>query len=129
MPMRRFSAGTKQSGPDTVKSSTAIIPASGRSSPAMQRRSVVFPHPDGPSRASTVPAGTSRSMPRSTGFPPSTRSTPRVLSADPRGSLRPGTAGHISIWGGRFSIATSHGSAMRAVSAMTIAQNRRPVTR
>ena len=105
MPMRRFSGWMKHSGPDTVKSSTAISPASGRSSPAMHRSRVVLPQPEGPSNASTVPAGTSRSMPLRIGFPPSTRPTPRMASAEPRGSLRVGTAGHISMWGGSFSIA------------------------
>jgi hypothetical protein len=36
-----------------------IVPASGRSKPATRRRSVVLPHPDGPSNVTNCPDGTS----------------------------------------------------------------------
>src|SRR5512138_476292 len=41
----------------------APLPGSAFSSPARMRRSVVFPEPDGPSRATSPPLGTRRSTP------------------------------------------------------------------
>jgi len=49
MPMSRECGGTKWPFPETTRSPMRIVPASGRSRPAMQRRVVVFPQPDGPS--------------------------------------------------------------------------------
>ena len=39
---------------------TSISPEVGRSSPAMERRVVVLPQPDGPSRVKNMPLGTSK---------------------------------------------------------------------
>ena len=48
MPMSRRSGGTKPPGGDDDASPSSIVPASGRSRPAMQRRVVVLPQPRGP---------------------------------------------------------------------------------
>src|SRR5216683_3251641 len=55
---------------------TSISPALGRSSPAIERKVVVFPQPDGPSRVNSLPSGTSKltswaaltTLPRSPGY-------------------------------------------------------------
>jgi hypothetical protein len=49
--------------------STATSPALAVSKPATTLSTVVFPQPDGPSRAVRVPAGTVRSTPSTTGTP------------------------------------------------------------
>src|SRR6185437_10569147 len=43
-----------------MRSFTAISPARGRSSPAMERSVVVLPHPLGPSSVKSLPSGTSK---------------------------------------------------------------------
>ena len=55
------------SGPSIGAPSRRASPASGRSRPAMTRRSVDLPLPLGPMRATMPPPGTSRSMPSRTG--------------------------------------------------------------
>src|SRR5215472_15037780 len=50
--MGRFSGGV----PTRSRPSRKMAPASGRSKPAIIRRSVVLPHPDGPSRVKNSPA-------------------------------------------------------------------------
>ena len=47
MPMRRFSTGTRS----TPSPPITMLPASGKSKPAIMRSSVVLPLPDGPSSA------------------------------------------------------------------------------
>src|SRR5215475_4990007 len=56
MPMLRRSGGS----PVTRCSPKWMSPPSGSSKPAMVRRVVVFPHPEGPSRAMSSPSRTSR---------------------------------------------------------------------
>src|SRR5688572_25734659 len=55
MPIRRASGSTKPVGPATSMPSTAMRPADGRSTPAMRRRSVDLPEPDGPSTQTISP--------------------------------------------------------------------------
>src|SRR2546422_4919912 len=43
----------------TTRSATLISPARGRSRPAIERRVVVLPQPDGPSSVNSLPSGTS----------------------------------------------------------------------
>src|SRR5205085_11519460 len=63
-PQPRRSGGT--STPRAVSSHTSLHstrPARGRESPAMTRRTVVLPAPEGPARASGAPAATSNPTP------------------------------------------------------------------
>src|SRR5215813_9526894 len=57
MPTERCSTGTftRALASNSVRPSTAMMPSSGISSPAMQRKVVVLPQPDGPSRVKNVP--------------------------------------------------------------------------
>ena len=57
------------------------MPAVIRCTPTRARISVVLPHPDGPSRPVTSPDRTSKSSPRSTGFPPRVTSSPLTVIA------------------------------------------------
>ncbi|MNI73697.1 hypothetical protein D3C73_1297220 [compost metagenome] len=53
--------------PDSCRTSCPakrILPADGRTRPAMQRPSVLFPEPDSPTSASVVPAAIDRLTPR-----------------------------------------------------------------
>src|SRR5215208_3535450 len=72
------------------------LPESGRSSPAMTRRMVVFPEPDAPSRTSASPSATSKETSSSTRTPLKLLLRPRTLAAGAsgwagaaRGPLRP----------------------------------------
>ncbi len=56
MPSRRCSGGSDRPGPSTRVPPISIVPASGRSRPAIVRSRVVFPQPEGPSRASVSAA-------------------------------------------------------------------------
>ena len=58
----------RSAGPSVVTSSPSIriCPPLGDSSPAMSRRVVVLPQPEGPSKVVSVPFGTTRSMPLTT---------------------------------------------------------------
>jgi hypothetical protein len=62
MPKSRFSGGTwmRRSAEKTILPSTEISPASGFSSPAIERSVVVLPQPLGPSSANIFPRGTSK---------------------------------------------------------------------
>ena len=62
--------------PSTAWSPTRTRPSVGRSRPAAERSSVDLPQPLGPSRATTSPAATWRSTPRSTALAP--RPVPKV---------------------------------------------------
>ncbi len=70
--MRHFSSTgawktmpTDGSGPVTARPSTSTRPRLGGRSPAMTRRSVDLPQPDGPTMATSSPRPTARSMSRS----------------------------------------------------------------
>ena len=65
--MRLSSGGTWAPGPDRVRPPTAMRPASSRSNPATMRSSVLFPQPEGPSRARNSPAATSMVTPSTAG--------------------------------------------------------------
>src|SRR5580658_282301 len=60
----------------TSRPSSATRPAVGRSSPAMHRRSVVFPLPFGPSNTKYSPRATSSDTERSTGVEPQAADSP-----------------------------------------------------
>src|SRR5215470_10183106 len=62
MPTDRCSTGTftRALASNSVRLSTAITPSSGVSSPAMQRKVVVLPQPDGPSRVKNVPVSSAK---------------------------------------------------------------------
>src|SRR5438874_9451881 len=57
-------------GPRDAVPSIVTRPSSGRSKPATMLRSVVLPHPEGPTSATNSPSPTARSIPRSTGSGP-----------------------------------------------------------
>src|SRR2546429_3685834 len=65
--MRRFWGGTSMPRAESNKtfSQTAILPASGRSSPERQSSNVDFPAPEGPNRM-VIPGGASREDRKST---------------------------------------------------------------
>src|SRR5262245_18816457 len=58
-----------------------ISPASGCSKPAMRRRQVVLPEPDGPSMAKNSPAAIARSTPSTARTAPKWRVTPAIATA------------------------------------------------
>ena len=62
MPMARCSTGTlmRALASNRRRSSTAITPSSGVSSPAMQRSVVVLPQPEGPSSVKNVPVSSAK---------------------------------------------------------------------
>src|SRR5258708_36476569 len=62
MPTARSSTGTltRALASNNFRSSTAMIPSSGVSSPAMQRKVVVLPQPEGPSNVKKVPASSAK---------------------------------------------------------------------
>src|SRR5690606_20988315 len=97
MDLRRSSSARCFSGSGAP--STSTLPAAGRSSPVSAASSVDLPLPDGPRIATTLPRGTSRSMPSRIVRPPRSRRRPdkrtmgvvaliRPLSQEPGGSLR-----------------------------------------
>src|SRR6266851_2952932 len=63
MPMLRRSGGTTPRGLEMSRSSDQISPASGLPNPASRLSVVVLPQPDGPSKATSSPSSTHRSMP------------------------------------------------------------------
>src|SRR5665811_2310578 len=73
--MSRSRGGT----PFTTRPPIEIVPSVGSSRPAMRRRAVDFPHPEGPTRTRNSPAATSRSSPERTRVSPAYGET-RVLS-------------------------------------------------
>jgi hypothetical protein len=58
MPIRRRSGEIQQPLPATASPPTSTVPESGRSNPAISRRSVVLPQPLGPSTANSSPRST-----------------------------------------------------------------------
>jgi hypothetical protein len=67
MPMPRASGGTTRPGDDTSRPENEIVPARSGSKPARQRRTVVLPQPEGPSRQPMSPAARESDSPRTTG--------------------------------------------------------------
>jgi hypothetical protein len=65
IPRPRSFAGTEipRSAEKRARPPTAISPASGRSSPAMHRSTVVLPQPDGPRIVNSVLSATSKDTP------------------------------------------------------------------
>src|SRR4029079_14897113 len=103
----------------------AILPALGCSNPAIRRRQVVLPEPDGPSMAKNSPGAMSRSTPSTARTAPKWRYTPRKETATGPPALiaptpppcrlsslpaddgdvvaRPARIGHAGLLGGAFS--------------------------
>src|SRR5947208_14945787 len=71
MPMSRSRGGSRMpcAGEETTRPAMLIVPLVGCSSPAMQRKVVVLPQPDGPSRTTISPAGTAKLTPSIAGRP------------------------------------------------------------
>src|SRR5919198_3141205 len=63
MLIRRRSGGTTDCTVDSTRSPTRISPPSGLSRPAISRRVVVLPQPDGPSSDTNSPLSTARLSP------------------------------------------------------------------
>src|SRR5882757_6224209 len=71
MPSSRARGGTRmpRPGDDTTRSAMLISPEVGCSRPATQRKVVVLPQPEGPSRTTISPAGTAKLTPSIAGRP------------------------------------------------------------
>src|SRR6185312_15529133 len=71
MPMSRIRGGSMMpcDGDDTTRPAMLIVPLVGCSSPATQRKVVVLPQPDGPSRTTISPAATVKLTPSIAGRP------------------------------------------------------------
>src|SRR6267154_4602094 len=71
MPRSRERGGTRMPrlGDETTRPPMLISPPVGCSSPATQRNVVVLPQPDGPSRTTISPAGTTKLTPSIAGRP------------------------------------------------------------
>src|SRR6266480_3994778 len=71
MPMSRRRGGSRMpcAGDETTRPAMLMVPLVGCSSPAMQRKVVVLPQPDGPSRTTISPAGTAKLTPSIAGRP------------------------------------------------------------
>src|SRR5664279_5462665 len=71
MPMSRSRGGSRMpcAGDDTTRPAMLMVPAVGCSSPATQRKVVVLPQPEGPSRTTISPAGTPKLTPSIAGRP------------------------------------------------------------
>src|ERR1700732_2713584 len=71
MPSSRKRGGTRipRSGDDTTLPAMLISPDVGCSRPATQRKVVVLPQPEGPSRTTISPAGTAKLTPSIAGRP------------------------------------------------------------
>src|ERR1700676_1645726 len=71
MPRSRSRGGTRmpRSGEDTTRPAMLISPDVGCSRPATQRKVVVLPQPEGPSRTTISPAGTAKLTPSMAGRP------------------------------------------------------------
>src|ERR1700687_639277 len=94
MPRLRSRGGTRmpRAGDDTRCPAMLISPDVGCSSPATQRKVVVLPQPDGPSRTTISPAGTAKLTPSIAGRPienclrrPLTSSVAVMISCASRG--------------------------------------------
>src|SRR5664280_3625662 len=91
MPMSRSRGGSRMpcAGDDTTRPAMLMVPAVGCSSPATQRKVVVLPQPEGPSRTTISPAGTPKLTPSIAGRP-----TENCL----RSSLTSSVAVMASLW-------------------------------
>src|SRR3954453_1567703 len=71
MPSSRERGGTRipRSGEDTTRPAMVVSPDVGCSRPATQRKVVVLPQPDGPSRTTISPDGTEKLTPSTAGRP------------------------------------------------------------
>src|ERR1700738_2426200 len=71
MPRSRSRGGSRmpRAGDDTTRPAMLISPDVGCSRPATQRKVVVLPHPEGPSRTTISPAGTAKLTPSIAGRP------------------------------------------------------------
>src|SRR3954470_9770568 len=71
MPRSRNRGGTRmpRAGADTTRPAMLMDPSVGCSSPATQRKVVVLPQPEGPSRTTISPAGTAKLTPSTAGRP------------------------------------------------------------
>src|SRR6185437_1555052 len=71
MPMSRSRGGSRMpcAGDDTTRPAMLMVPAVGCSSPATQRKVVVLPQPEGPSRTTISPDGTAKFTPSIAGRP------------------------------------------------------------
>src|SRR5450432_2716060 len=71
MPISRSRGGTSTplAGADTTRPAMLMLPLVGCSSPATQRKVVVLPQPEGPSRTTISPAGTAKLTPSIAGRP------------------------------------------------------------
>src|SRR5450830_1436476 len=71
MPMSRSRGGSRMpcAGDDTTRPAMLMVPAVGCASPATQRKVVVLPQPEGPSRTTISPAGTAKLTPSIAGRP------------------------------------------------------------
>src|SRR5256885_301306 len=71
MPMSRRRGGSRMpcAGEETTRPAMLIVPLVGCSSPAMQRKVVVLPQPEGPSRTTISPVGTAKLTPSIAGRP------------------------------------------------------------
>src|ERR1700724_1412428 len=71
MPRSRSRGGTRmpRAGDDTTRPAMLISPDVGCSRPATQRKVVVLPQPEGPSRTTISPAGTAKLTPSIAGRP------------------------------------------------------------
>ena len=79
-PTPRRSGGIWIPGPATTTSLMRMRPPVGRSSPAVRRRSVVLPHPEGPTRQTISPGAISRLTPRTAWIEPNLRWTSSNVS-------------------------------------------------
>src|SRR6478672_8001538 len=96
MPRSRERGGTRmpRAGDDTRRPAMLISPEVGCSRPATQRKVVVLPQPEGPSRTTISPAGTAKLTPSTAGRPienclrrPLTSSVGVMTCPSARGSL------------------------------------------
>src|SRR5690348_10956981 len=78
MDMRRLSGGTAPSAVDSTAPSIAIDPSLGRMKPAIMRKVVVLPQPEGPSSEMNSPAASDRLTPDTADTSP--KRFPRPLS-------------------------------------------------
>src|SRR6266849_9409250 len=78
MDMRRLSGVTAPSAVESTAPSMAIDPALGRMKPAIMRKVVVLPQPEGPSSETNSPAASDRSTPDTAATSP--KRLPRPLS-------------------------------------------------
>src|SRR3954468_14984860 len=78
--MPRRSGGSEPDGDDSTLPSISIDPAVGSMKPAIMRKVVVLPQPEGPSSETNSPGFSARSMPATARKSPKRRSSPRSTS-------------------------------------------------